>query len=318
MDKGLAEKLTDVFKPQAPLWACELTSRHVILAGVDRSRNGIKATAASNLPAGLLSTSHSETNIRDSASVRSAVKKILSQAGFAGSEIVLVLPDDASRIAFLTAENPSKDPEEQRTFIRWKLKKAIAFDVDSAQIAYRILGSQSGRAGVDILVALSPRAVVEEYENLFDSLDIHAGMVVPSTLATLNLFRAPAGDSLFLKIASDCVTTTVFKDQRIQFYRRVTEASLYDASYPTVMYYQDKLGGTGLQHLFVCGYDQEIRPALFDLRDKLGLSPQPIGPVNVDDIFKPALGSVHYNFRSGSSSTPRDGPVESTLIHSGT
>src|SRR5207247_11185135 len=107
--------------------------------------------------------------------------------------------------------------------------------------------------------AISQRAIVEEYENLFDSLDIHAGMVVPSTLAALNLFRAPAGDSLVLKIGSDCVTTTVFKDQRIQFYRRVTEASLYDASYPTVMYYQDKLGGTGLQHFFVCGYDLDIR-----------------------------------------------------------
>src|SRR5207247_5360811 len=137
--------------------------------------------------------------VRDYASARSGVQEILSQAGLAGSEIVVVLPDDASRIAFLTAENPSKDPEEQRTFIRWKLKKAIAFDVDSAQIAYRILGSQSGREGVDILVALSPRAVVEEYENLFDSLDIHAGMVVPSTLAALNLFRVPPGDSRFVR-----------------------------------------------------------------------------------------------------------------------
>src|SRR5207245_10092745 len=172
--------------------------------------------------------------------------------------------------------------------------------------------SRSWRA--EIRLALSPRAIVAEHENLFDSLDIHAGMVVPSTLATLNLFRAPAGDSLFLKIASDCVTTTVFKDQRIQFYRRVTEASLYDASYPTVMYYQDKLGGTGLQHLFVCGYDLDIRPALSELHEKLGLSPQRIGQVNVDDIFKPALGSVHYDFRSGSWSTHRYGPVEPILI----
>ena len=318
MSKGLAEKIGDVFKPQVPLWACELTSRHIIVAGVDRSRRGIRATAASELPAGVVSTSYSEANIRNSESVQSSVKQLLTQAGFSGSEIVLVVPDDTSRIAFLTAEKHSKDPDEQRTFIRWKLKKTIPFEVDSAQIAFRVVGPQSGGAGVDILVALSPRAVVEEYENLFDSLDIHAGMVVPSTLATLNLFHAPAGDSLFLKIASDCVTTTVFKDQRMQFYRRVTEASLYDASYPTVLYYQDKLGGTGLQHLFVCGYDRDIRPALFELRDKLGLAPQPIGPANVDDIFKPALGGVHYNFRSGSSLTPRDGPVESTLVHSGT
>jgi hypothetical protein len=318
LSKGLVEKVTDVFKPQVPLWACELTSGHIIVAGVDRGRSEIRATAASELPAGVVSTSYSESNIRNSELVRSSVKQLLTQAGFSGSEIAVVVPDDTSRIAFLTAEKPSKDPDEQRTFIRWKLKKTIPFDVDSAQVAYRIVGPQSGGAGVEILVALSPRAIVEEYEKLFDALDIHAGMVVPSTLAALNLFRAPAGDSLALKVAPDCVTTTVFKDQRIQFYRRVTETSLYDASYPTVMYYQDKLGGTGLNNLFVCGYNSDIRIALIELQAKLGLSPQRIGPADVSDIFKPALGSVHYNFRSGSSSTSRDGPVESTLIHSGT
>ncbi len=318
MSKGLTEKISDVFKPQVPLWACELTSRHIIVAGVDRSRSGIRATAASELPAGVVSTSYSEANIRNSDLLRSSVKQLLTQAGFSGSEIVLVVPDDSSRIAFLTAEKSSKDPDEQRTFIRWKLKKTIPFDVDSAQVAYRILGPQSGGAGVEMLVALSPRAIVEEYENLFDAMDIHAGMVVPSTLAALNLLHPPAGDSLVLKVGSDCVTTIVFKDQRIQFYRRVSEASLYDASYPTVMYYQDKLGGGGLKNLFVCGYHSEIRLSLIELQAKLGLSPQRIGPTDVSDIFKPALGSVHFNSRSDFPSTPRDGSVELAQIRSGT
>ena len=110
--------------------------------------------------------------------------------------------------------------------------------------------------------------------------------------------RAPAGDSLVLKVSSDCVTTTVFKDQRIQFYRRITEASLYDASYPTVMYYQDKLGGTGLTNLFVCGYNSDIRLASIELQAKLGLSPQRLGPIDVTDIFKPALGSVHLAWQN--------------------
>src|SRR5262249_32738908 len=144
------------------------------------------------------------------------------------------------------------NPEEQRTFIRWKLKKSIPFDVDTAQVAYRILGPHRAGTGVDILVALSPRSTVREYEMLFDDLDIHAGMVLPSTLAALNVFPPPAGDALFVKISPDCVTTTVFQDRRVQFYRRVTDVSLYDAVYPTVLYYQDKLGGQSLQQLYVC------------------------------------------------------------------
>ena len=299
MGKGLAEKIIKVFKPQAPLWACELTPKHVIITGLSHTRNAIRTRTAFALPADAVASSYSESNIRDTDLVRSTIRRLLSEGGFTGSEIALVVPDDVVRIAFLSVENRSKSSEEQETFIRWKLKKTIPFDVDSAQIAYRNLGSQQRSSAVDILVALSPRSIVEEYENLFDSLDIHAGMVIPSTLAALDLLNSPAGDSLVLKVAPDCVTTTVFKDGRIQFYRRIADASsLYDAAYPTVMYYQDKLGGTGLQHLFVCGYDQDVRAATSEMEEKLGLTAQRIEPVSVDDIFKPALGSVHLAWQN--------------------
>jgi type IV pilus assembly protein PilM len=298
LSKGLLENITEVFKAQVPPWACELTPKHIIVAGVNGHRTAITAKTATALPGGLVRSSYAEANIADAESLRSITRQALSQTGFTGSEIVVVVPDDTSRIAFLAAEKPSKNLEEQNTFIRWRLKKTVPFDVDSAQIAFRILGPQRGGTGVDILVALSPRSVVEEYENLFDSLDIHAGMVLPSTLAVLNLFHPPAGDSLFLKVAPDCVTTTVFQDRRIHFYRRVTDVSLYDAAYPTVMYYQDKLGGSGLQHLFVCGYDSDLGPPLNEVQEKLGLSPERVEPVSIDDVFKPALGSVHLAWQN--------------------
>ena len=314
MSKGLAEKITDIFKPQTPLWSCELTPKHLIVAGVTHSRNSIRAKLASALPANTLASSHAEPNIRNADFVRSLLSQLLHEAGFTGSEIALVVPDDVVRIAFVTAEKRFNKSEEQETFIRWKLKKSVPFDVDSAQLAYRILGSPNGSGAVDILVALAPRSIIQEYEDLFDSLDIHAGLVLPSTIAAANLLNVPAGDSLFLKITTECVTTTVFKDGRMQFYRRIADApSLFDAAYPTVMYYQDKLGGTGLRHLFMCGYDQDIRTMsganaspigrshqtmTSELQEKLGLTAQRIEPVSVDDIFKPALGSVHLAWQN--------------------
>jgi hypothetical protein len=142
-------------------------------------------------------------------------------------------------------------------------------------------------------VTLSPRTVIEEYENIFDSMDIHAGLVLPSTLAALNLFVPPPADSLFLKIAPGCMTTTIFQHARMQFYRRVVDASAYEAVYPTVMYYQDKLGGKTLQQVVVCGYDSDMRDSIAELQEKLGVIPQRLEPKPVDDIFKPALGGVH-------------------------
>ena len=189
----------------------------------------------------------------------------------------------------------SSNPEERRSFIRWKLKKSITFDVDTAQVAYRILGPHRTGTGVDLLVALSPRSLVQAYEMLFDGLDVHAGMVLPSTLAALNIFAPPASDALFVKIAPDCVTTTVFQNRRVQFYRRVTDVSLYDAVYPTVLYYQDKLGGQTFDRLYVCGYDTDLQSSLDEVQQKLGLSAQHIEPRNLDDIYKPALGAIHFS-----------------------
>jgi hypothetical protein len=282
LSKGLVETITDFFKAQVPLWACELTSRHVIVAGVSSSRSRISAKSVADLTPG--------KNVEEA---RPVIQQVLSQAGFKGSEIAVVVPDGTARIAFLTAENLSRNPEEQRSFIRWKLKKSIPFDVDNAQVAYRVLGPHRSGTGVDLLVALSPQTMVREYETLFEALEIHAGLIVPSTLAALNLFNAPAGDTLFVKVAPDCITTTIFQRQRVQFYRRVTDVSLYDAVYPTVLYYQDKLGGVGLQRLNVCGYDADLRPALEEFEAKLGLVGQPIEPKSMDDIFKPALGAIH-------------------------
>jgi hypothetical protein len=282
LSKSFVETITEFFKPQPPLWACELTSKHVIVAAVNSHRNKIAEKFGADLPGdGKLETA------------RPVVQQLLAQVGFKGSEIAVVVPDETARIAFLTAEHPSKHSEEQQTFIRWKLKKSIPFDVDTAQIAYRILGPHRGGTGVDILVALSPRSVVQEYEALFNSLDIHAGIVLPSTLAALNLLTMAAGDTLFVKVAPDCITTTVFQNRRIQFYRRVTDLSLYDAIYPTVLYYQDKLGGQAFERLAVCGYDPTMQPSLDEVQEKLGLTPQRMEPKSVEDIYKPALGAVH-------------------------
>lgn len=144
-----------------------------------------------------------------------------------------------------------------------------------------------------MLVALSPRAIVQEYETLFDAMDIHAGMILPSTLAALNLFSPPSGDTLFVKLAPDCTTTTIFQNRRVQFYRRVTDLSLYDAIYPTVMYYQDKLAGKALEHLVVCNYDSDLRAPLEEIHRKLGLAAERMEPKSVEDVYKPVLGAIH-------------------------
>jgi type IV pilus assembly protein PilM len=232
------------------------------------------------------------------------MQQALKKAGFKGSEIGIIVPDDTARISFMVVEKLPTDPMEHQTFIRWKLKKTVPFDVDDAQVAFQVLGphyanGSKAPSSHDLLVALSPSAVIREYEELMESLDLDPGFVLPSTLAALNLFgpeARPMADTLFLKLAPDSVATAVFQDKRILFYRRVSGETLYDAVYPTVLYYQDKLGGKGIERVMYCGYDERSSAPLRELEQKLGAPAQRLGPGNVDDIFKPVLGAVHFSW----------------------
>jgi type IV pilus assembly protein PilM len=300
LPKGLTETVRQLFRPQLPLWACEFTPQHVIVAGVNAKRNGIHNKAAADMPAGTFTASLAEPNIQDGGRLGSLVQDVLKSASFKGSEIGVVIPDEASRISFVNADKLPKTLEEQQTFLRWKLKKTVPFDVDTAQIAFQVVGAHNGAngriAGYDIVVAMSPRSIVEEYEALMEALDIHAGFVIPSTLAALNLMTVPAEDSLFVKVAPDCVTTTVFQDKRMKFYRRVADLGLFESVYPTVLYYQDKLSGSTIKQMTVCTYDVEMRTQISELQEKLGIPALSLEPRNVDDIFKPVLGAVHLSW----------------------
>ncbi len=286
-----------LFSPPRPAWACEFTPYHIIVAGVDSSRKRIAGSVAASLPGDTVTGSLSERNLLNSEAALDICRNALKEAGARGFEISVVIPDDSSRIAFLTADSLTGTKQDRETFVRWKLKKSVPFDVDAAQIAYQVLGPHQGAEGkgVDIMVALSPRSVVQEYEQLLEKLDLHAGYVIPSTLATMNLYPAATtgqDDVLLVKISPDSITTTIFQKDRPRFYRRVGRIPVYDAVYPTIMYYQDKLGGSTLASAMVCGYDRDPQSEPAELQDKLGIPVKRLEPKTIDDIYKPALGAV--------------------------
>lgn len=301
MSSSLLSPVNRIFQSPRPLWACEFSNRHVIVAGVDSSHKKIAGRAVEPLPLDAISGSLAGKNLMDAEAVLEITKDAMRRAGVRGFEMSVVIPDDSCRIALVTAEKLSGKAEDREAFLRWKMKKSVPFDVDSAQIAYQVLGTHdtSEQKGVDVIVALSPRSIVQEYEDLLEKLEIHAGYVVPSTIAAMNLRPVAAAgsrpeDVLFVKVAPDAIATTVFQNNRARFYRRVAEMPLYDAVYPTMMYYQDKLGGKHLSSATVCGYDRDLLSEMEELEDRLAVPVRGMEPRVVEDIYKPALGAVGF------------------------
>ena len=294
---SVLDPVKQLFSPPRPLWACEFTSQHIIVAGVDSSRKRIAGSVKAALPGDAIVGSLSERNLQNSDAALDIARNAMKEAGARGFEVSVVIPDDSSRIAFLTVDGLTGSVHDRETFVRWKLKKSVPFDVDAAQVSYQVLGPHLGPEGkgIDIVVALSPRSIVQEYEELFERLGLHAGLVVPSTLATMNLYPSRElvqQDALLVKIASESITTTIFQKDRPRFYRRVGRIPVYDAVYPTMMYYQDKLGGSTLASAMVCGYDKDPHAEISELQDKLGVPVKRLEPKTIDDIYKPALGAV--------------------------
>lgn len=274
-------------RPRVPPWACEFTPQHVVAVGSTRDSLAPR-TAFTELPDGVLAPGVQEKNITNVDLLRKHLEETLRKVGFKGSEMSIVIPDETARITVLHTDTLPSDRTERQSFIRWKLRKTVPFDADSSQLSYTVIDST--KSGFHLLVAMSPSAIVRQYEEVLEGLDIHAGLVMPSTLAAMNLLGASSTDILFVKYRPGAVSTSIVMGRQLRFYRRVDGESLYEAAFPTVMYYQDRLSGTGLRNAVVCGYGALLGDRIAELQSRMGIEVNRLGPASVQDLFKPAIG----------------------------
>jgi len=279
--------LNGLFGPDVPHWACELTPRRAVVVRATDNRKAVRAGATEALTAGALVPGLKDVNVVDPGSVRGAVGRALEGAGFFGSEIVLVLPDDAVRVALVDVDSFPSSEAEQLAFVRWKFRKSVPFDAGAARVTWE---KTSANGLVRLLAALAPGPIVRQYEEVVESFGLHAGLVVPSTLAALGLFPDTPGDVMFIKRSETAITTSVVSNGQMRFYRKVPVQTLYEAAYPTFVYYQDKLGGSELGGMVLCGEGFSPEEEA-ELEQGLGRRAEVLSP-EVEDQFRPALGAV--------------------------
>lgn len=280
--------LNGLFGPDIPVWACELTSEHAVVVRASDNRRTVRSGASGSIAPGALVPGLKGRNVVETSAVRSAVSKALEETGFFGSEIVLVVPDDVVRVALVDVESFPSGAEEQLAFVRWKFRKNVPFDVASARVTWEKVEMNGA---IRLLAALAPEPLIRQYEEIVESFGLHAGRVLPSTLGALGLLPDSGGDVLFLKKSDTAITTSVLSEGRMRFYRRLPIQPLYEAAYPTFVYYQDKLGGGGLERVVVCG--SEVDPnELAELEQGLNSRTETLLPVEASDVYKPALGAL--------------------------
>src|SRR5215510_8370889 len=129
----MLEKLKSILQEPPPAMAFEISE-----AGIAAARIGARAELDFQpLRPGSVSVSPVRENVVDSDEFLGAVRSLAgTQAARKRKDVALILPDYSTRISVLDFDQFPKEPQEQAALIRFRLKRSVPFDVESAAMSY--------------------------------------------------------------------------------------------------------------------------------------------------------------------------------------
>jgi len=167
-----------------------------------------------------------------------------------------VLPDAAVRVVLLDFDTLPDNRQEAESVVRFRLKKALPFDMDKARVSYH---AQSSNNGLRLIAAVALTSVVEEYESAFREAGYSPGVVMPSTLAALGAADADR-PTLVIKVDARTTSIAILDQQRLLLFRtlentrgaNITGEQLAEEVYPSVVFFQDTYH-LDIEQIFVAG-----------------------------------------------------------------
>ena len=151
----------------------------------------LAAHATEPLPPGAVSPGVASSNIIDRAVVTEAVRAVLGRLPRRTSRVGLVIPDGAAKVSLLPFETVPGRVADLDELIRWRMRKAVPFRVEDAQLAHTP-GTTLPGGGREFIVVMMRRDIVEEYEAVCVDAGVQPGLV---DLTSFNLINATLVDS---------------------------------------------------------------------------------------------------------------------------
>lgn len=256
----LLERLKAYIQERPPDLAVEISE-----SGLAAARLGARTELDfAPLKPGVLAVSPVQENLIDPDEFSRTVRSLTGgDAGRKRRDVALILPDYCTRMAVLDFDSFPGDAKEQASLIRFRLKRSVPFDAESAAMSY---WPEPGAAGkkVDVLVAMAPLEVVSRYEAPFRAAAMNPGLVIPSSLAAMEL--APASGLSVLAKLTGRVLTVVARRAGAPKLVRCLELPAPDLEEvaavlaPTFVYLEDNLGGRA-ERLYLCGFGEQTDEA---------------------------------------------------------
>lgn len=284
---SLLSQISRLVKDPPPSHVFEFSEAGIAFA---RSGNGTSDPGFYPFEPGTLVVSPIEDNIHK-ADAATAVLKYVAPLDNTRKRrrAALILPDYAARVSVLDFDSFPSSPEEQLSLIRFRLKKTLPFDIDSAAVSYFAQPAEKGKA-IEVVAVIVALEIIARYEALFRAMNFHVGEVTTSALAALQLCPPASREdavTVIAKASEKNLTVMVLRGETLKLFRcvaleEVTEEHVLAVLQPTFSYVEDELASPA-EKLILCGF---ASGALAGLPCRIDAMQSRFGP---PDVFNAGL-----------------------------
>ncbi|MEI9814102.1 MAG: hypothetical protein WDO18_16310 [Acidobacteriota bacterium] len=223
-------------------------------AGIAYSSGGQQGFA--EFQPGTLVASPVEDNILSTEAASSTVQRIAPGATNKRRPAAIILPDHCVRVGLLDFDTFPSSPEEQMALVRFRVKKTIPFDIDSASVGFWVQEGGPKKKSEVVTVTIA-HEILARYEALFRSAGFHPGDITSSSLAAMELCREP-GVAVIAKLAGHVLTVLAIAEGKLKLFRcltldEVTDEEMLGVLQPTFAYVEDELDQP-VSKLLTCGF----------------------------------------------------------------
>ena len=204
--------------------------------------------------------SPSEENILRPDSMARAVREVTGEpSGRKRRTAAVILPDYAGRTTVLDFDSFPAKAEEQETLVKFRLRKAVPFDIDSASVSY-FAQPRPGSKKVDVIASSMSLETLARYEAPFRAAGLHVGFVTTSLMATLNAVP-DNGCRVVVKLNGTVLALAVTDAGALRLLRTIElpEASpdaIAEHLIPTLTYVEDEWGKKPVS-VYAVGFDPQ-------------------------------------------------------------
>lgn len=251
---SLLDQLKSLVEEPPPLFAFELSEAGV--AHAQRRRKDGPSIGFRPFSAPAIHVSPVRENIVDPELLGAHIAALPTVDGKRRGDAAVILPDYSTRVALLDFDSFPKDPTEQMALVRFRLKKAVPFDTESAAVSYQ--ARKGAGKTTEVLVAAASQEIVAKYEAPFRAAGYQPGYITTSMLAALDLLPK-SGLQVCAKIGGHNLTVAVCRGRLPRLVRCVevdhfTAEEVMGVLYPTFAYAEDELKERP-SRMFVCGFE---------------------------------------------------------------